>query len=290
MQAFAYVPATNIEETVSILAKEGDNARILSGGTDLLVQMREGRRRVGVVVDIKGIPEVNELSYDSASGLRIGAAVPCFRIYRDPVIAETYPGLVDAASLIGGIQIQGRASLGGNLCNASPAADSTPALIAHEAVCIIAGMNGSREVPVEEFCTAPGQTALRRGEMLVALRLPTPPPRFGAAYLRFIPRNEMDIAVVGAGVSVVLDESKAMIERARIALAAVAPRPIFVLEAGQALAGRKISAGAIEEAAHIAQSATQCITDVRGSAVQRVHLSGVLTRRALENAIERAKG
>jgi carbon-monoxide dehydrogenase medium subunit len=289
MQAFAYIPTTNIEETVSILAKEGDNARILSGGTDLLVQMREGRRRVGVVVDIKGIPAVNELSFDPVTGLRIGAAVPCYRIYRDPVIAAHYPGLIDAASLIGGVQIQGRASLGGNLCNASPAADSIPALIAHEAVCVIAGTAGTSEVSVETFCIAPGQTVLRRGEMLVAVRLPPPVARFGAAYLRFIPRNEMDIAVVGVGASVVLDESRTACVSARISLGAVAPRPLYVAEAGQALAGRPISADAIAEAAHIAQSATQCITDVRGTAAQRIHLSAVLTRRALEKAIERAR-
>lgn len=290
MQAFAYIPTTNIEETVSILAKEGDNARVLSGGTDLLVQMREGRRQVGVIVDIKHIPEVNELSYDPTLGLHIGAAVPCHRIYQDPEIAAAYPGLIDAASLIGGVQIQGRASLGGNLCNASPAADSTPALIAHAAVCVIAGMDGRREVPVEAFCTAPGQTLLRRGEMLVAIYLPPPVPRFGAAYLRFIPRNEMDIAVAGAGVSVTLDESMTRFESARIALGAVAPRPLFVTEAGQYLAGREIDGEAIEAAARIAQSATQCISDMRGTAIQRIHLSAVLTRRALQKAIERAKG
>ena len=288
MQAFAYVPTTTIEEAVTILTKEGDQARVLSGGTDLLVQLREGRRKVGTVVDVKHIPELNELSYSPETGLHIGAAVPCYRIYGNPAVAANYPGLVDAASLIGGVQIQGRASLGGNLCNASPAADSIPALIAHAAVCVIAGANGTREVPVEEFCMAPGRTVLQRGELLVSLRIPPPKPHFGAAYLRFIPRNEMDIAVVGAGVSVVLDESKTTFQAARIALGAVAPRPLFVPQAGQALVGRKVSSEAIDEAGRIAQSAAQPISDMRGSVAQRIHLCAVLTRRALAMAIERA--
>jgi CO/xanthine dehydrogenase FAD-binding subunit len=290
MQAFTYVPTTTIEEAIAILSTEGDRARVMSGGTDLLVQMREGRRAVGVVVDIKRIPELNELSYSPQAGLRIGAAVACHRIYGDPAIAAAYPGLIDAASLIGGVQIQGRATLGGNCCNASPAADSIPALIAHEAVCVIAGPAGRRELRVEDFCTAPGRTALQKGEMLVALRIPPPVAHFGAAYLRFIPRNEMDIAVAGAGVSVVLDESGGAFISARIALGAVAPRPLFVPQAGQSLAGKPVSAEAIDEAARIAQSATSCITDMRGTAAQRIHLSAVLTRRAIEKAVERARG
>jgi CO/xanthine dehydrogenase FAD-binding subunit len=289
MQAFDYIPAKSIDETVTLLNREGEQARVLCGGTDLLVQLREGRRKVGLVVDIKHIPELNELSCDPAAGLRIGAAVPCYRIYGEPLIARMYPGLIDAVSLIGGVQIQGRASLGGNLCNASPAADSAPALIVHGAVCVIAGPHGTSEVPVEQFCIAPGQTVLRRGELLVSLRIPPPPARFGAHYLRFIPRNEMDIAVVGAGASVVLDESGTAITAARIALGAVAPRPIYVEEAGAVLAGRPISREAIDAAAAIAQSATQCITDMRGTAAQRIHLSKVLTGRAIEQAIERAK-
>jgi CO/xanthine dehydrogenase FAD-binding subunit len=289
MQAFSYIPTKTIEETVSILSKEGDQARVLSGGTDLLVQMREGRRKVGTVIDIKGVPDVNELSFDTINGLHIGAAVPCYRIYGDRAIAAAYPGLIDAAALIGGVQIQGRASLGGNLCNASPAADSIPALIVYQATCIIAGLNGRRTVPVEDFCVAPGRTVLQRGEILVAIHLPTPARHSGAAYLRFIPRNEMDIAVVGAGASVVLDESRAVIESARISLGAVAPTPLFVSQAGQYLAGRQVSTEAIDEAARIARSAARPITDMRGTVSQRIHLSAVLVRRSLVIAIERAK-
>lgn len=289
MQAFAYIPTTSLDEAVAVLTREGDAARILCGGTDLLVQMREGRRRVGTIVDIKRIPEVNELTFDAQNGLRIGAAVPCYRIYGDAGIAAAYPGLIDAVTVIGGVQIQGRASLGGNLCNASPAADSIPALIVHNASVVIFGSNGQRQVPVESFCTAPGRTILQPTEMLVALQVPAPTPRFGAAYLRFIPRNEMDIAVVGAGASVVLDESKTTIVAARIALGAVAPIPLLVTAAGDYLVGRQISSDAIAEAARIAQSAATPITDMRGSAEQRRHLAAVLTRRALVRAIERTK-
>jgi CO/xanthine dehydrogenase FAD-binding subunit len=288
MQAFDYVLAGSVEQTVALLAQQGDQARVLSGGTDLLVQLREGRRRAALVVDIKHIPEVNVLAYDPGLGLQLGAAVPCHLICNAPALAA-YPGLLDAISLIGSVQIQGRASVGGNLCNASPAADTIPALIVHRAVCVIAGPDGRREVPVEAFCTAPGQTVLRDGEFLIALRVPPPQPGFGAGYLRFIPRNEMDIAVVGAGASVVLDANGALFESARIALGAVAPTPLFVPEAGAALAGRAVSEEAIAEAAQVAQAAARPIDDMRGTVAQRRHLAAVLTRRALRKAVERAR-
>jgi len=289
LQAFDYIKAASEAEVIALLSKDGEQVRILSGGTDLLVQLREGRRTAKLLVDIKAVPEANELAYDPIEGLRVGAAVPCCRMCDDSTIASLYPGLVEAVALIGGTQIQGRASLGGNLCNASPAADSIPALIVHRATCIIAGPGGRREVAVEDFCAAPGQTILQPGEFLVSLRLAPPAPRFGAAYLRFIPRNEMDIAVAGAGASVTLNESRTTFVSACIALAAVAPTPLFVPEAGETLTGRTVSAEAIAEAARIAQAASRPISDMRGTAAQRKHLSAVLTRRALEKAIERAR-
>ena len=289
MQSFAYLASTSIGETVALLAREGERARVLSGGTDLLVQLREGRRQASLVIDVKSIPELNELSYRPATGLRIGAAVPCQRIYSDPAIRAAYPGLIDAASLIGGVQIQGRASLGGNVCNASPAADSVPALTVHYAMCEVAGPNGLRDIPAEHFCTGPGRNALQPGEFLVAFRVPSPPPRFGAAYLRFIPRNEMDIAVVGAGASVELNAAGNAIVSARVALGAVAPTPLLVAEAGAILAGQTVSSETIERAAHAAQNAARPITDMRGTAAQRRHLSYVLARRAIEQAIARAQ-
>jgi CO/xanthine dehydrogenase FAD-binding subunit len=289
LQAFDYAAAHSVEEAVSLLSKHDGQACALSGGTDLLVQLREGRLRARLLVDIKPVPEANELRYDPAAGLQLGAAVPCHRIYGHPAVVEAYPGLIDAVSIIGGVQIQGRASVGGNLCNASPAADSIPALIVHEATCIIAGPNGRRQVPVQDFCVAPGQTVLQRGEFLVSLWVPPPKAGFGAHYLRFTPRNEMDITVAGSGASVLLDESGTSFVAARVALSAVASTPLFVPQAGEALAGRSVSDEAIEEAARIAQAAARPISDMRGTAAQRRHLSAVLTHRALRGAVARAR-
>lgn len=289
MQAFEYIDAKTVSEAVALLDEKGDNARILAGGTDLIVQAREGRRSLDWIIDIKSIPDVNELDYDSNTGLTLGAAVPCYKIYADDAICNAYPGLVDATKIIGGTAIQGRAAVGGNLCNASPAADCIPPLIVLSATCVIAGPNGEREIPVEDFCTGPGQTVLGKGEILVSLKIPAPQQNSSSYYLRFIPRNEMDIAVVGAGASVVLDDDKQRIVSARIALGAVAPTPLFAEEASALLAGREISDDVIDEAAQAAQAIARPISDMRGTAEQRTHLVGVLTRRALNGAIQRVK-
>ncbi|HHY56694.1 MAG TPA: xanthine dehydrogenase family protein subunit M [Chloroflexi bacterium] len=289
MQPFRYIRAQNAEHAATLLQQQNGRARILAGGTDLIVALRERRIEADLVIDIKGIPEVDDVTFDAHDGLRIGAAAPCYRIYRHADVVRHYPGIIDAASLIGGVQIQGRASLGGNLCNASPAADSIPALIVHSAICDIALPQTRRRVPVEEFCVAPGKTVLGRGEFLASLHLPPPPPGFGAAYLRFIPRNEMDIAVVGVGASVQLDADRRHIVAARIALGAVAPTPLFVPEAGAALLGAVADEAAFVRAAEIAQAAARPITDMRGTAEFRRHLVGVLTRRALAQAVERAR-
>ena len=254
------------------------------------MQLRGGRRTSEVVVDIKDISELNQLTYDSQKGLTIGAAVPCYKIYQDDQIAGLYPGLVDSASLIGSIQIQGRASIGGNLCNSAPSADGIPALIALGAVANVAGPNGNREIPVEEFCTGPGQNVLGSGEILVSGSIAAPQDNSGAAYLRFIPRNEMDIAVAGVGASVLLDSSGQNFVSARIALASVAPTPVFSKAAGDSLAGKPVSDDSINEAAEKAMGDAKPITDMRGTIKQRTHLIGVLTRRTLDNAIKRARG
>jgi carbon-monoxide dehydrogenase medium subunit len=289
LQDFEYSVARTVSEAVSLLAEKGNLARPLAGGTDILVQLRSGRRRLERLVEIKDIPEVNELSYDPQHGLRLGAAVPCYRMYQDEQVAQAYPGLIDVAALIGGIQIQGRATLGGNLCNAAPSADAVPALIALGAVCSIAGPNGTTEVPVENVCTAPGQTILKDGDLLVSFHIPAPQQHSGAHYLRFIPRNEMDIAVAGVGSSVVLDASGKSFVSARVSLASVAPTPLFVEEAGAALAGKEVTDEAIDNAAEAAMAAARPIDDMRGTIRQRRHLVGVLTRRTLRGAIERAK-
>ena len=288
MKPFDYARPGSVNEAVDLLAKHGDRARVLAGGTDLLVQLRAGVREADVVVDIKEIPELNEIRYDANSGLTLGAAVPCFRIYEHADVKQAYPALIDVASLIGGTQIQGRASFGGNLCNSAPSADALPMLIALEATCRIEGPGGAREVAVENFCTAPGKNVLQPGELLVSFHVPAPKPHSGAHYLRFIPRNEMDIAVAAAGVSVVLDNGN--IDSARIALAAVAPTPLFVKEAGDALAGQPANAESVQRAANAAKAAAKPITDMRGTVEYRKHLCEVLTRRALNVAIERAKG
>jgi carbon-monoxide dehydrogenase medium subunit len=289
LKDITYAAPKTIGDATALLNDKGDRARILAGGTDIIVQVREGRREIDALVDIKHIVEVNELTYDPAKGLTIGAAVPCCLIYERQAITKAYPGLMDAVSLIGGIQIQSRASLGGNLCNASPAADSVPVLIALEGICDIAGPKGMRSVPVENFCTAPGRTVLGRGEFLVRFRFPAPKKNAGASYLRFIPRNEMDIAVVGAGVSVQLDAGKTKCTAARIALAAVAPTPLLVPEAGAALIDGTLSEVLIAKAASLAQAAAKPISDMRGDADYRRHLVGVLVKRALQTAFERAK-
>ena len=290
MQDFEFVAARSVDEAVSLLAEKGSQARVLAGGTDILVQLRTGRRRLERIVDAKDIPETNALSYDPQTGLVLGAAVPCYRIYQNEKVAQAYPGLMDSASMIGGIQIQGRATIGGNLCNAAPSADAIPPLIVLGATCEIAGPGGRREVPADQFCTAPGQNVLQDDEMLVSLRLPPPQPHSGAHYLRFIPRNEMDIAVAGVGSSVVLDASGKSFVSASISLASVAPTPLYVQEAGAALAGREVSDEAIEDAAQAAMAAAKPIDDMRGTIRQRRHLVGVLTRRTLKGAIERARG
>jgi len=284
---FDYVSPQTVEEAVGLLAKYGARARILAGGTDLLTQMRNGKKEADLVVDIKRIPEVNQIAFSPDRGLKLGAAVPCYRIYGDRAVSTAFPGLIDVARMIGGTLIQGRATIGGNLANAAPSADSIPVLIALSASCEVRGPNGTRQIPVESFCTAPGQTVLGPGEMLVSLHFPAPQRQQGVRYLRFTPRNEMDIAVAGAGVSLILDNG--MIRSARVALASVAPTPLFVREAGDWLTGKPASEASFRTAADIARTAARPITDMRGTADYRRHLCAVLTRRALEAAAARAR-
>ena len=290
MEAFDFVSAKSIDEAVSILNEHGDRARIIAGGTDILVMMRAGRRLADVVVDVKEIPELNQMTMTAEGGLTLGAAVPCYLIYQDQAVASAYPGLIDSATLIGGIQIQGRATIGGNLCNASPSGDSIPAVIALGGVCHIAGPNGTRQLAAEEFCTAPGQNALQQGEMLVAVEFPAPAANSGANYQRFIPRNEMDIAVAGVGSSVVLDASGQNFVSGRVSLASVAPTPVFSQAAGDSLAGKPVNDESIRAASELAMADAKPINDMRGTIRQRIHLIGVLTRRTLNNAVERARG
>ncbi len=289
MHPFAYVAPSTVAEAVAELSKHGDRARPLAGGTDLLVKARANVWELDAVVDIKNIPELMTLTING-SGLSIGAGVPCYQVYDNSEIAAQYPGIVDGASIIGGIQIQSRAGLGGNLCNAAPSGDGIPSLIALSAVAKIASVNGTREVAIEDFCTGPSRTVLKAGELLVSIEVPKPAANSGAAYTRFIPRNEMDIAVAGVGVFVQLDASGKNFESARIALASVGPTPILASAAGDSLAGKPVNDETIAAASALARDAATPITDMRGTIEQRKQLVEVLTGRMINKAVERARG
>jgi carbon-monoxide dehydrogenase medium subunit len=289
LKDFEYAAPTAIDDAVGILAKHGPRAKLLAGGTDIIVQLREGLRDADVVVDVKKIDELTRMHYSPELGLSLGAAVPCYKIYENPTIAEVYPGLCDAGHIIGGWQIQSRASVGGNLCNSSPAADSIPPLIAYDAIALIAGPSGRREVPVAGFCTGPGKNVLQPGELLVALKLPPQPAKSGCAYQRFIPRNEMDIAVASAACWVQLDAEGQTIHQACIALGAVAPTPVVAKAAAEFLIGKPATEDVYAQAGEVAKEVAKPISDMRGTVEYRIHLAGVLTKRVLSLAVERAK-
>jgi len=290
MRPFAYRAPTSVGEAVALLADCDGRARPLAGGTDLLVQLRHNQLEVDLVVDVKRIPELSTISLDSVKGLIVGAAVTCARLCEHPGLREVYPGLVDAVSIIGGTAIQERATVGGNLCNAAPSGDSIPPMIVLGATCTIAGPQGIRTVPAEAFCTAPGVSVLGKGEVLISIHFPAPTPSSGASYVRFTPRREMDLAVAGAGAWVALSADRSRIVDAHIALSAVAPTPLLVGAAGDALVDRAPTEEAFSQAASLAQQAARPISDVRGTEAQRRHLVGVLVQRALRVAVSRAKG
>jgi carbon-monoxide dehydrogenase medium subunit len=289
MQARDYVAPATVDEAVSVLASKGGSARPLAGGTDIIIMVRENRRPVETFVDVKKIPELLDVTLRPDGSLRVGAAATCVRLYRDAEIRRRFPAIIDSAELIGGMQIQSRASFGGNLCNSSPAADSIPTMIALSATAEIAGPNGRRSVPVASFCTGPGQNVLQAGEILVAIEFPAPPAHSGAAFERFIPRNEMDIAVTNAAASVVLSADGARFESGLVSIGAVAPTPLLVAAAGAALAGQPVNEETIGRAADAARAAARPITDMRGSVAQRRHLAGVLTANVIRTAVERAR-
>ena len=279
-----YQTPTSAGEAAGYLSQEG--AYALAGGTDLLVKLRAGMVAPRVVVDLKGLPQLRGIDSDER-GWRIGAATSCAEIGAHAGFAGDWPGVVESLQLIGSTQIQGRATLGGNLCNASPAADSVPALIAAGALCEVAGINGQREVPVEQIIIGPGQNSLERGEIVLGFRLAKPAARVSDAYLRFIPRTEMDIAVVGAGVALALDE-KGVCTHARVALGAVAPTPLLVSDAAKALIGTRVDDAALKALATAASAACNPIDDKRGTVEYRIKVAGVLARRAAAIAYERA--
>ncbi|MGH6931269.1 MAG: FAD binding domain-containing protein [Dongiaceae bacterium] len=279
---------TNVKAAVTLLAGGAGAARVLAGGTDLLVQMRSGRIEPDLVVDIKRIPAMRTI-IAKGGGFRIGAAVSGAELGEHKALKKAWPGVVEAANLIGSTQIQGRATMAGNLCNASPAADSVPALIAAGAQAIVVGPKGRRNVPVEAVAVAPGKTSLKRGELVEAILLPKRAPRSGDAYLRFIPRTEMDIAVVGCGVNLTID-NKGVCKTARVSLAAVAERVLLVPEAAKALIGSKVDDAALDRLAAACSAACRPIDDKRGTKEFRIEVAGVLARRAAKIALRRAEG
>jgi carbon-monoxide dehydrogenase medium subunit len=288
MTEMRYEAPATAEAAAALLAGEKGLARALAGGTDLLVQMRSGRVEPALVVDVKRIPELMTISKEGGA-FRVGAATPCMAIVDHEAFAAEWPGVTEAVKLIGSIQVKGRATVGGNLCNASPAADSVPALIAAGAIASVVGPGGRREVRVEDVGTGPGKTSLAKGEIVASLLFPKRAPHSGDAYLRFTPRTEMDIAVVGVGVDLTLDD-KGVCSAARVSLGAVAERALLVPAAAAALIGTKVDDVALTKLASAASAACRPIDDKRGTKEYRIKVAGVLARRAAAIALQRAQG
>jgi xanthine dehydrogenase FAD-binding subunit len=289
VKSFDYAAPTSLAEVSAVLSRARGKTRILAGGTDLLVQLRENLRDADLVVDVKRIPELMELTFRPAAGLRLGASVPCYRVYENAELTKAYPALADATRIVGGWQIQSRASVGGNLCNSSPAGDTIAPLIALGARCVIVGPKGIREIAAHEFCVAPGKNVLQPDEILTTVLFPPPAAHCGSAYERFIPRNEMDIAVAGVAAWVRLNAARDTIEEARVGVAAVAPTPRFAVEASEWLAGKPASLATFARAGELAKKIASPISDMRGTAEFRLHLVGVLTKRTLAKSVERAR-
>jgi carbon-monoxide dehydrogenase medium subunit len=288
MTDIRYVAPRTLDEAIGAFAAAGSAARIMAGGTDLLVQMRSGLVRPGLIVDIKNIEAMTAIEETADGGFRIGAAVSGMAMAEHPRFGRAWPGVLEAVNLIGSKQVQGRASAGGNLCNGSPAGDSIPAMIAAHATVTLQGPNGRRELPVEKVPAGPGRTNLTPGEILVSFTLPPRPPGSSDAYLRMIPRSEMDIAVVGLGVSLTLKDG--VCTAARVGLGAVAPTPLLVEAAGQALVGSRLDETALEKAAQACRAACRPIDDKRGTIAYRVKTAGVLLKRTVAIAAKRAGG
>ncbi|MDB5375531.1 MAG: oxidoreductase [Belnapia sp.] len=286
MTEIRYLAPRTLDEAIGAYAAASGAARILAGGTDLMVQMRSGAIRPGLIVDIKKIAEMTSIEETADGGFRIGAAVSGAALAEHPRFGEVWPGVLEAVNLIGSTQVQGRASAGGNLCNGSPAGDSVPAMVAAGALVTVQGPNGRRSMPVEAVPVGPGRTSLAPGEILVGFTLPPRQQGSGDAYLRMIPRTEMDIAVVGCGVSLTLDNGLCI--SARVSLGAVAPTVLLVADAAKALIGSRLEPAALEAAAAACRAACKPIDDKRGTIVYRTKVAGVLLQRTVAIAAERA--
>jgi carbon-monoxide dehydrogenase medium subunit len=283
-----YLAAKTIDEAVQAHNQANGSARFLAGGTDLLVQIKSGIKKPNLVIDVKKIVELNNIEEISENEFIVGASVSGANLNRNKKFASLWPGVIEAFRLIGSEQIQGRASLGGNLCNGSPAGDSVPALIAAGCTAIIAGPDGKKELPIEEFHTGPGKTVLKNGEMLVSLKFPKRESNSSDAYLRMTPRTEMDIAVVGCGVNLTLDND--ICTSVRVSLGAVAPTPLLIKEASDIMVGTNLNSEVLEKVAKICMESCNPINDKRGTIEYRTKVAGVLFKRATLIATDRIKG
>ena len=283
-----YLAAKTIDEAVQAHNQANGAARFLAGGTDLLVQIKSGIKKPNLVIDVKKIVELNSIDEISENEFVIGASVSGANLNRNKKFASLWPGVLEAFRLIGSEQIQGRASLGGNLCNGSPAGDSVPALIAAGCVAVIAGPDGRKELPIEEFHTGPGKTILKNGEMLVSLKFPKREKNYADAYLRMTPRTEMDIAVVGCGVNLSLENN--ICTSARVSLGAVAPTPLLIKEASEIMTGTNLNDEVLEKVSKLCMDSCNPIDDKRGTVEYRTKVAGVLFKRTTLIAIDRIKG
>lgn len=290
MNRFQWEEPQTMEEACSILANHGGNARILAGGTDVLIRWRQGSWQPSYLVNIKAIPGLDGVSYSEEEGLRLGSLVKVRTAELSPIIQEHYPALSAAATTFAGVQIRNLATLGGNVCNGSPAGDMIPSLIAFGAECRIVGPVGERWLPLEEIFVGPGRTSLQPGDVLAEFHLPPRGPNSGSLYIKHSPRSAMDIAAVGIAASVSLNPAEGLCSEVRIAMGAVAATPIRALDAERVLIGRRVDESLIDEAAKAAQVASRPITDIRSTGEHRRAIIEVLTRRALRHSLDMARG
>jgi carbon-monoxide dehydrogenase medium subunit len=289
MARFDYLEPHTLKQAISLLQRHGDQARIVAGSTDFLVRWRQGSWRPQYVVNIQHIPGLNRISYSPRNGLRLGALVTVQTLETHPVVREKYPALATGATSFAGVQVRNLATVGGNICNASPAGDTLPALLAFDAQCRIVGPDGERWVSLDQFFVGPGRTALQPGEILTELQLPPPLPNSGSLYIKHSPRGAMDIAAIGVASAVSLEDGGRVCRDVKIALGAVAPTPIRAYSAEDMLRGQTITPGLIEAAAQEAQNRATPIDDVRATAMYRQTIVGVLAQRTLERAVDMAR-
>jgi carbon-monoxide dehydrogenase medium subunit len=283
---FEYLTPNNVEDCIGLLSQHGQRAKVIAGGTDLMPQMKWGEIKPEFVISLSQIPDLFDIEFVKSSGLRLGALTTIAEIEHSNIINQYYPILAQAASVLGSMEIRNRGTLGGNLCNAAPSADMAPALLVLGARAVIASRGGEREVSLEDFFRGPGKTMLSQDEILVRLEVPPVKPQTGGEYIKLGIRKSMDIAVVGVAASITLDEKDKTCEEARLALGAVAPTPIRARKAEDVLRGKKLDDGVIASAAETASNDAAPVTDIRASNEYRKEMVGVLTRRAIQKAVQ----